>query len=129
MEPVDHVTMERRALERLVSALTGDDTPPESRIERIENAIAFAMVALEGDEKYLESESSDLQSNLFSLSLQFIDSRLQENGAVVVSATYQDKENDPDVMYFWATKDEILAAMIELSVNQYTKPKDENDIN
>lgn len=128
MDTPDQITMERRALERLVGALLDKETE-STRIEEIENAMALAMVALEGDERYLESDSEELRANLFGLSLQFVEKRLHEQEAVVVSATYQDSEDDPDIMYFWSTKDEILAAMIELNVNQFIKPKTDHDIN
>jgi hypothetical protein len=119
--------MERKALERLVSALM-DEEYAGSRGEAVRDALAMSLIALWGEG---ELDEDDLQASLEEMSVQLMIGKLERDG-LSVHRTLVNIINDDDTTdeaQVLATNNPIVASIIEHTMEQAFKPMGPYDLN
>ena len=120
--------MERKALERLVSALLDDDHKVH-RVETISNALALALVALEGDEDFSEADEETVAHSLFMLAIQVLAQKMADENKCVLQCEYRVDDEDADDedfdtpadMQVFVTTDEALGEILNFHLKAATR--------
>lgn len=117
--------MERKALERLVSALL-DEEHDDNRVEAIEEALIGAQLALDREETF---DEEDLYENLTTLAIQQIVNKMGREGLQIFRARVVLDNEEEEVIEMVATSNPVISGIIEHTIQQYLKPTSPLDIN
>ncbi len=117
--------MERKALERLVSALL-DEEHDDNRVEAIEEALVVAQMALNEDESF---DEEDFHENLTTLAIQQLVNKMGREGLQIFRARVVLDTEEEEVIEMVATSNPVIGGIIDHTIRQYLKPSTPFDIN
>jgi hypothetical protein len=109
--------MDRKALERLVSALIDDeDTIGTNRTEAVSNALALAMIALEGDDDF-DYVMDRLDKGFLEISIQSLVRMIREKDVTIFRVS-EDAPEYGDPINILVTDSPLLTGMVDHSIDR-----------